>query len=122
MATQLSKMREQMKMMERQLAEQEKKGGKNDGADLRGRWSLTQKVSDESISKRLADAYIRTGEVKVQYLYVFHQGYMNNSESSVSGRERAGEYAAASIKEDEIRLEANIASLTVLREMYRDAR
>ena len=76
----------------------------------------------ESISKRLADAYIELGEVKVQYLYVFHQGYMNNSESSVSGRERAGEYAAASIKEDEIRLEANIASLTVLREMYRDAR
>ena len=33
-ATQLSKMREQMKMMERQLAEQEKKGGKNDGADV----------------------------------------------------------------------------------------
>ena len=73
----------------------------------------------ESISKRLAAAYLELAEVKIQYLYVFHQGYMHSTETSVSGRERSGEIAAAAIKEDEIRLEANIASLTVMRDFYR---
>lgn len=73
----------------------------------------------KSVSERLSAAYLELAEVKIQYLYVFHQGYMNSHETSVSGRERSGEIAAAAIKEDEIRLEANIASLTVMRDFYR---
>lgn len=80
-----------------------------------------QQESDtfESVSKRLAQAYIELAEVKIQHLYVFRQGYQNSHETSVSGRERSGEIAAAAIEEDEIRLEATIASLTVLRDFYR---
>jgi hypothetical protein len=73
----------------------------------------------ESVSKRLAAAYLELAEVKIQHLYVFRQGYQNSHETSVSGRERSGEIAAAAIEEDEIRLEATIASLTVLRDFYR---
>jgi hypothetical protein len=73
----------------------------------------------ESVSKRLAAAYLELAEVKIQHLYVFRQGYQNSHETSVSGRERSGEIAAAAIEEDEIRLESKIASLTVLRDFYR---
>jgi hypothetical protein len=76
----------------------------------------------EEVSFRLSAAYKELAEVKIQYLYVFHQGYQNSHETSVSGREQSGEIAAAGIKEDEIRLEANISSMIAERDLFMELR
>lgn len=79
-------------------------------------------VALEEVTLRLSAAYKELAEVKIQYLYVFHQGYQNSHETSVSGRERSGEVAAAGIKEDEIRLEANIAAMIAERDLFVELR
>lgn len=73
----------------------------------------------EAVSERLAAAYRELAEVKVQYLWLYNEGYQRSHETSVSGRERSAEIAAQSIKEDEIRLEGNIAAMLVERDMLR---
>lgn len=70
----------------------------------------------DSVSSSLSGAVMELSEVKIQYLWLYHQGYLNSYESSVSGRERSGEIAAEELMNDQIRLEANIESLSVLRD------
>ncbi len=70
----------------------------------------------DAVSSALSGAILELSEVKVQYLWLFHQGYQNSHESSVAGRDRSGEIAAGEIKEDETRLTSNIESLMVIRD------
>ena len=68
----------------------------------------------ERTTKTLSGQITELGLIKVQRAWLFDQGYMNNAETTVSGRERAGDHAALSVTEDMIRLEANIESGRVL--------
>jgi hypothetical protein len=81
---------------------------------------LDEKLSE--VTGRLSAAYKELAEVRVQYLWLYHQGYQSSHETSVSGRERSGEAAAISIKEDEIRLEGNIAAMTAERDLFMELR
>jgi hypothetical protein len=69
------------------------------------------------VVSRLAGSYTELSAVKVQYLWLYHQGYKASIETSVSGREHDAEMAAVAVKEDELTLEGNIASLSVLRDL-----
>lgn len=70
----------------------------------------------EDVSGRLSAAYTELSAVKVQYLWLYFQGYKASAESSVVGRDRDAEIAAISVKEDELTLEGNISALTVQRD------
>jgi hypothetical protein len=70
----------------------------------------------DSVVAELGAAYVELSAVKVQYVWLFLQGYKGSHETSVSGRDRDGECAAAAVKEDELKLEGQIASLTVVRD------
>jgi hypothetical protein len=78
-----------------------------------------EKLTEElaTTSTKLAAAYTELAQVKIQYLWLYNQGYQHTHETSVSGREHAGEIAAMSVKEDELTLEGNIASLTAIRDL-----
>lgn len=68
------------------------------------------------VAAKLSAAYTELSAVKVQYLWLYFQGYKASGESSVVGRDRDAEIAAIAVKEDELTLEGNISSLTVLRD------
>ena len=70
----------------------------------------------EDVSGRLSSAYRELSAVKVQYLWLYFQGYKASQESSVVGRDRDAEIAAIAVKEDELTLEGNIAALSVQRD------
>jgi hypothetical protein len=70
----------------------------------------------EDVSGRLSAAYTELSAVKVQYLWLYFQGYKASQETSVVGRDRDAEIAAIAVKEDELTLEGNIAALTVQRD------
>ena len=69
------------------------------------------------VSARLAGYFTELTPIRKQWLYYFFEGYNNSHETSVSGRERSGEYAARSLKEDELDIEGNISSATVQRDL-----
>jgi hypothetical protein len=70
----------------------------------------------DQVSERLSKSYTELSAVKVQYLWLYFQGYKASQESSVVGRDRDAEIAAIALKEDELTLEGNISALTVQRE------
>jgi hypothetical protein len=70
----------------------------------------------DQVSKRLSASYTELSAVKVQYLWLYFQGYKASQESSVVGRDRDAEIAAIAVKEDELTLEGNISALTVERD------
>ena len=70
----------------------------------------------EDVSGRLSAAYRELSAVKVQYLWLYFQGYKASVESSVVGRDRDAEIAAIAVKEDELVLQGNIDALTVQRD------
>jgi hypothetical protein len=76
----------------------------------------------KEVTGRLSAAYRELAEVKIQYLWLYNNGYTQSHETSVSGRERSGEIAAASVKEDEIRLEGNILAMTAERDLFMELR
>lgn len=76
---------------------------------------LTEEL--DRVASSLSGAVLELCEVKVQYLWIWSQAYKGSLETSVSGRERDAEVAAIAIKEDEIRLQGNIDSLSVLRDL-----
>ena len=70
----------------------------------------------DQVSARLSAAYTELSAVKVQYLWLYFQGYKASLESSVVGRDRDAEIAAIAVKEDELTLEGNIQALSVQRD------
>jgi hypothetical protein len=68
-------------------------------------------------SNLLSGAFLELSQVKVQYRWLFLQGYKASHETSVAGRDRAGEMAAMAIEEDQITLQGKIDSLVVLRDL-----
>jgi hypothetical protein len=69
------------------------------------------------VSTRLAGHCTELSAVKVQYLWLYHQGYKASQETSVSGREHDAEMASVAVKEDEVTIVGNIESSTVLRDL-----
>lgn len=70
-----------------------------------------------SVVGRLSASYTELSAVKVQYLLLYHRAYQASHEQSHVAKDMHAQRYAFEIKEDEIRLEANIDSLSVLRDL-----
>lgn len=70
-----------------------------------------------SVAERLSEAFTELSAVKSQYIWLYHQGYRASHETSHAGKDVHGRQAALEIEEDQIRLQGNIDSLTVLRDL-----
>jgi hypothetical protein len=80
--------------------------------------SLEELASEaDMVSRELSKAYAELAEVKVQYNWLFLRGYKDSVATSVSGRERDGDMAAVSIREDELKLEGQIGALGTIRDL-----
>jgi hypothetical protein len=71
----------------------------------------------ERTCRELAASYTELGEVKIQYNWLYLRGYKDSVSTSVSGRDRDGEIAAMSVKEDQLRLEGEIGALSTIRDL-----
>jgi hypothetical protein len=71
----------------------------------------------EQICRELSGAHTELAEIKIQHNWLYLRGYKDSTETSVSGRERDAEMASVAIREDEFRLEGQISSLTVIRDL-----
>jgi hypothetical protein len=71
-------------------------------------------IEHDRVCRELSAAYTELAEVKIQHNWLYLRGYKDSVATSVSGRERDAEMAAVSITEDQLRLEGQIAALSVI--------